>query len=216
MVTNNPLKKAVFLSILSANEIDELLISGKIAYFKKNDIIFRENTYLKSLPIILKGVVRVFVINQEDTTKKEVLLYYMKEGETCSSSIASGIFNDKIDIRVEAETDCEILFVPIEKFTSLLNKHPELFEMLLQNYLSIFKKIVSRVSALAFYPLEQRVYFLIQEKSRLTGKNIVETTHEELARELGSTREVITRILQQLEKDNLIVVKRGKIEIINQ
>lgn len=216
MISNNPLKKAAFLSLLSNDEIDQLLLSGRPAYFKKNDIIFRENTYLKSLPIILKGVVRVFVINQEDTTKKEVLLYYMKEGETCSSSIASGIFNDKIDIRVEAETDCEILFVPIEKFTSLLNKHPELFEMLLQNYLSIFKKIVSRVSTLAFYSLEQRVYFLIQEKSRLTGKNIVETTHEELARELGSTREVITRILQQLEKDNLIVVKRGKIEIINQ
>jgi CRP/FNR family transcriptional regulator len=96
----NPLIKSAFLSQVTNDDLDEMLKSGKIAYFKKNDVILKENTYLKSLPIILKGIVRVFVVNQEDEGKREVLLYYMKEGETCSSSIASGMFNDKIDIRL--------------------------------------------------------------------------------------------------------------------
>ncbi|GAB4206713.1 MAG: Crp/Fnr family transcriptional regulator [Bacteroidia bacterium] len=214
MLPNNPLKKAPFLQILTNEEIDALFLSAKPSVFKKNDVIFKEQTYIKSLPIIIKGVVRVLVVNRENTNKREVLLYYMKAGETCSSSIASGVFNDKIDIRVEAETDCEILFLPLDKFTSLLSKYPELFELLLQNYLGIFKKIVAKVSSLAFYPLDERVLFLLQEKYQLTENPIIETTHEELARELGSTREVITRILQQMEKENIVALKRGKIELI--
>ncbi|GIV29288.1 MAG: hypothetical protein KatS3mg028_0354 [Bacteroidia bacterium] len=214
MLSKNPLRKVPFLQLLSNEEVDELFLSGKCVTFKRNDIIFKEQTYVKSLPIILKGVVRVFVVNQENTNKREVLLYYMKEGETCSSSIASGIFNDKIDIRVEADTDCEILFLPLEKFTALLNKKPDLFELLLQNYLHIFKKIIASVSALAFHPLEERVYKLLVVKSKLQESTTIFTTHEELARELGSTREVITRILQQLEKDRLLIIHRGKIELL--
>jgi CRP/FNR family transcriptional regulator len=214
MSFSNPLKKSGFLSYLSNDELDDLYYSGKRVTFKRNDVILKENTYVKSLPIILNGIVRVFVVNQENTNKKEVLLYYMKEGETCSSSIASGIFNDKIDIRVEAETDCEILFLPLEKFTALLNKYPDLFELLLQNYLHIFKKIIASVSALAFYPLEDRVYKLLLTKSKLQNNTIIQTTHEELARELSSTREVITRILQQLEKNNILKLHRGKIELL--
>lgn len=216
MSFSNPLKKSAFLGYLSNDELDDLYYSGKRVTFKKNDIIFKENTYVKSLPIILNGIVRVFVINQENTNKREVLLYYMKEGETCSSSIASGIFNDKIDIRVEAETDCEILFLPLEKFTALLNKYPDLFELLLQNYLHIFKKIIASVSALTFYPLEDRVYKLLLAKSKLQNSSMIQTTHEELARELSSTREVITRILQQLEKNNILKLHRGKIELLTQ
>ncbi|GIV27645.1 MAG: Crp/Fnr family transcriptional regulator [Bacteroidia bacterium] len=214
-MNNNPLKKSNFLNQLSNEELDDILKSGKIGYFKRNDVILKENTFLKTLPIILSGVVRVFVVNQEDVGKREVLLYYMKEGETCSSSIASGIFNDKIDIRVEAETDCEILFLPLYYFTQLLSKHPELFELLLQNYLQIFKKIVNTVSALSFYPLEKQLYALLIAKAKLRESNIVETTHEELARELRSTREVITRILNQLADEKKIKIYRGKIEILN-
>lgn len=210
----NPLRKSAFLSLLTNDDLDEMLKVGKVAYFKKNDVILKENTYLRSLPIILKGIVRVFVVNQEEG-KREVLLYYMKEGETCSSSIASGIFNDKIDIRVEAETDCEILFLPLAHFTQLLQKYPDLFELLLQNYLQIFKKIVRTVSALAFQPLDKKLYQLLLAKSSLRESNIVDTTHEELARELGSSREVITRLLKELEKENLITTERGKIQLIN-
>jgi len=211
----NPLRKSAFLSQVTNDDLDEMLKSGKIAYFKKNDVILKENTYLKSLPIILKGIVRVFVINQEDEGKREVLLYYMKEGETCSSSIASGMFNDKIDIRVEAETDCEILFLPLLHFTQLLQKYPDLFELLLQNYLHIFKKIVRTVSALAFQPLDKRLYQLLIAKAYLRESNIIDTTHEELARELSSSREVITRLLKELEKENLIITERGKIKLVN-
>ncbi len=214
MSFSNPLKKSGFLSYLSNDELDDLYYSGKRVTFKRNDVILKENTYVKSLPIILNGIVRVFVVNQENTNKKEVLLYYMKEGETCSSSIASGIFNDKIDIRVEAETDCEILFLPLEKFTALLNKYPDLFESLLQNYLQIFKKIIASVSALAFYPLEDRIYKLLLAKSKLQNNTIIQTTHEELARELSSTREVITRMLQQLENNKVLKLHRGKIELL--
>lgn len=211
----NPLKKSNFLNQLTNEELDEILKTGKIVYFKQNDVILKENTYLKTLPIILSGIVRVFVVNQEEIGKREVLLYYMKEGETCSSSITSGIFNDKIDIRVEAETDCEILFLPLLYFTQLLTKHPELFESLLQNYLQIFKKIVNTVSALSFYPLEKQLHTLLLSKAKLRNSTIVETTHEELARELSSTREVITRILKQLEKEGIIKVYRGKIKLLN-
>jgi len=211
----NPLRKSEFLSQVTNDDLDEMLKSGKIAYFKKNDVILKENTYLKSLPIILKGIVRIFVINQEYEGKREVLLYYMKEGETCSSSIASGIFNDKIDIRVEAETDCEILFLPLSHFTQLLQKYPDLFELLLQNYLHVFKKIVRTVSAFAFQPLDKRLYQLLIAKAHLRESNIIDTTHEELARELSSSREVITRLLKELEKENLIITERGKIKLVN-
>lgn len=207
------LKKISFLQGLPNEDYEYIIKHSQMVSYHKNDVILKENSYLKSLPIILKGAVRVLVLNQEDFGKKEVTLYYIKEGETCSSSIASGIFNEKIDIRVEAETDCDILFLPFSNFAHLVAKHSDMFELLLQNYLQVFKKIVNHVSFLYFHPLEKRVLYLLKEKAKLREDKTIDITHEDLARELGSTREVITRILHQLESEKLVKLERGKIQL---
>ncbi|MCX7728774.1 MAG: Crp/Fnr family transcriptional regulator [Bacteroidia bacterium] len=208
------LKEISFLKGLSNEEYEGILKHCQIVSFDKNEVIFKENSYLKTLPIILNGAVRVLVINQEEVGKKEVLLYHIKAREACSSSIASGIFNEKIDIRVEAETDCDILFLPFSHFAHLISKHPEIFEELLQNYLQLFKKIVNSVSALYFYPLDKRILYLLKEKAKLRNNSVIDITHEEIARELASTREVITRILHQLEEQGHLKIERGKIRLI--
>ncbi len=212
MTSIESLRKISFLSPLNEDEINQLKKVSFFKSFKKNEIIISEYSYNRGIPIILKGIIKILLVNNAD--EKEVLLYYLKEGDTCSTSISSGIFHEKMELKVVADSDCEILFLPIDYFKDNLRNHPEIFEILLRNYFNLFHHLVNSVANIAFNPLDKRLYELLNYKAKVFNNNIIAITHEELAKELSTSREIITRILKVMEKDNKVILKRGSIELV--
>lgn len=212
MTSIESLRKISFLSPLNEDEINQLKKVSFFKSFKKNEIIISEYSYNRGIPIILKGIIKILLVNNAD--EKEALLYYLKEGDTCSTSISSGIFHEKMELKVVADSDCEILFMPIDYFKDNLRNHPEIFEILLRNYFNLFHHLVNSVANIAFNPLDKRLYELLKYKAKIFDNNIIAITHEELAKELSTSREIITRILKVMEEDNKVVLKRGSIELV--
>lgn len=210
----NLLKKVHFLQPLNTKELYELINASFLKEYYRGNIIASEHSYVRGVPIILKGVVEIKLINQDKG--KEAFLYFLKEGSTCATTISAGLFKEKIELKVVAVTDVEILFVPIDFFSGLLKQHPEIFEILLHDYYKIFRQLIQSMSSIAFDGLEERLRKLLHHKVDVLGTNEIETTHEELAKELGSSREVITRLMKELEQQNLIKIYRGRVEIINE
>ncbi|GAB4451918.1 MAG: Crp/Fnr family transcriptional regulator [Bacteroidia bacterium] len=203
------LSQISFLKTISKEDLEQIRKAGFLKEYIKDDIIIAEHSYSRGIPLILKGSLGLYIIDEKDG--KFAFLYHLKEGEACTTSISAGIFHKKVELRVKAETDTEVFFIPIDHFNNILRKYPEIFEELLKTYNEVFLRLLQSITHIAFYPLEERLLYLLKMKSYATNSNIIYITHDELAQELGSAREVVTRILHKLEEEKIVKLERGKI-----
>lgn len=206
------LRQCKIFFTLTDEEIQDISKNIFVKEFLQGDIIQREFSYLKSIPIILSGITKVILVDKRDA--RETFLYYISEGSTAATTISQGLFKESLSLKIVAETNCWIGYVPIEYFNLLLSRHPEIFQKLLEIYYSIFVDLVNSIANHVFNDMEEKILFLIHYKSNVLKSNIIETTHEELAQELNSSREVITRILGELVHKNKIKLERGKVILL--
>lgn len=189
----------------------ELMTNGTIKNFKAGEIILQENSYIKTLPIVISGSLKVL---REEEDGREILLYYITAGETCVMSFLGGINNDKSIVKAVVEEDSEILLVPIHNAQAWVAKYPSWCDFIFKLYHKRFEELLSVVNAMAFQKIDQRIFELLLKKQQLTGSNEINVTHQQLADELGTAREVVSRLLKQLEREKRISLSRNKINIL--
>lgn len=197
---------------MSAELLGELKSLGVVKHFAQGEVLLNENTYIKYIPIVLSGIIKVM---REDEDVRELLLYYIKPGETCIMSILGGLNNDTSKIKAVVEEDAEILLIPIEKANLLVQKFPAWNEYVFKLYNKRFEELLSVINAIAFQKIDQRILELLNKKRELTGSLEIAITHQQLADELGTAREVVSRLLKQLEREKKINLSRNKISIIS-
>jgi CRP/FNR family transcriptional regulator len=179
--------------------------------FHEGDTILRENAYIRSIPIVLNGSVRVM---KSDEDGKEMLLYYIRPGESCIMSFLGGIHEDTSKIQAVAEEECELLFIPIEKVNTLIRDQPDWLDYIFRLYHKRFEELLDMVHAVTFKKLDERILELLLKKSEVLGTKELHITHEQLAQECGSTRVVISRILKKLEDQQFLILGRNKITLV--
>lgn len=202
--SNSSFKTSLHLS----EKLNEL---GFVKLFKEGDVILNENAYIKSIPIVRQGNIKVM---RTDDDGRELLLYYIKPGESCIMSFLGGIHQDTSKIKAIAEEDSEILFIPIEKVSLLIKEYPEWLDYIFHLYHKRFEELLDVVNAVAFHKLDQRLFDYIQNKSQLSKNKTLSITHEQLAQELGTARVVISRLLKQMENEGIITLGRNKITLV--
>ncbi len=179
--------------------------------YKAGSVILNENASIRSIPIVTKGTLRV-IRTEEDG--REILLYYIKAGESCIMSFLGGLHNEKSKVKAEVEDDAEILFLPIEKVSLFIKEHPQWLDYVFRLYHKRFEELLDIVNAIAFKKVDERLLSLLKKKSELTRSNTIQITHEQLANELGTARVVVSRLLKQLEENGIVRLGRNKIMLI--
>jgi CRP/FNR family transcriptional regulator len=182
-----------------------------VKHYKEGDVLMNENDSLKYLTIITKGSIRV-IRTEEDG--REILLYYLKAGESCVMSLLGGMYNETSKIRAEVEEEAEIYFLPIDKANDYIKEHPELLEYIFRLYHKRFEELLEVLNAVAFKKVDQRLLLLLKKKAELTGNKTFIVTHEQLANELGTARVVVSRLLKQLEESGAVKLGRNKITLV--
>lgn len=192
-------------------ELKEQIIQNSILkHFKAGEIILNENASIGSIPIIGSGVIRVIRTDEEG---KEILLYYLKAGESCIMSFLGGIHNDTSKLRAEVEEDADIYFLPINKVILFIKEYPQFLEYIFKLYHKRFEELLEVINAIAFKKVDERLLLLLKKKSELQGSNVIHVSHEQLANELATARVVVSRLLKQLEDDGWVELGRNKITI---
>ncbi len=184
---------------------------GFAKQFKEGDIILNENAYIKAIPIVTSGSIRVM---RSDENGREILLYYIKAGESCIMSFLGGIHHDTSKVKAIAEEDTEILFIPIDKVSSLIKEYPEWLDYIFRLYHKRFEELLEVVNAVAFKKMDERLLNYLKKKCELTNSHTLYVTHEQLANELGTARVVISRLLKQMEDEGLVNLGRNKISLL--
>ena len=179
--------------------------------YKAGSIILNENASIRSIPIVTKGTLKV--IRTEDDGK-EILLYYIKAGESCIMSFLGGMHNETSKVKAEVEEDAEILFLPMDKVTLFIKEYPQWLDYIFRLYHKRLEELLEIVNAIAFKKVDERLLDLLYKKQELTGNNTLNITHEQLANELGTARAVVSRLLKQLEENGMVKLGRNKIVLV--
>lgn len=186
----------------------EVYATGQIKLFPAHTVILNMDAYIKSIPIVLSGSIKVIKTDEEG---REILLYYIKPGESCIMSFLAGIHNDTSKIKAVVEEDAEILLIPVNKAGEWIKEFPEWTDFIFALYQKRFEELLEVVNAVAFQKVDARLLHLLKQKSSLFHTKEISVTHQQLADELGITREAVSRVLKQMEKDKLISLGRNKI-----
>lgn len=199
-------------TLITKELLDSLLKEGTVKTLAADTIIIDENDYIRNVPIVLSGTIKVFKLDEDG---REILLYYIKPGESCVMSFLGAICNSTSKIRAVVEEESQVLLLPIHKATDLIRSNPAWLEFIFQLYNTRFEELLEVVNAVVFQNMDGRLWELLQKKAKMTGASDIVTTHQQLADELGTAREVVSRLLKQLEKKNKIQLARNKISILS-
>lgn len=195
----------------SPDLVEKLYGVGVTKNYSEGDIILDENASIRSIPIVMKGMIKV-IRTEEDG--REILLYYIKSGESCIMSFLGGMHNEKSIVKAEVEEDAEILFLPVDQVSLFIKEHPEWLDYIFRLYHKRFEDLLDIINAIAFKKVDERLLKLLYKKSEITGSKTISTTHEQLANELGTARVVVSRLLKQLEEEGRLKLGRNKIVLL--
>lgn len=188
--------------------IDKLYQNSIRKTYQEGDVILDENASIRSIPIVMKGLLKV---TRTEEDGREILLYYIKAGESCIMSFLGGMHNEKSIVRAEVEEDAEILFLPVDKVSLFIKEYPEWLDYIFRLYHKRFEELLDIINAIAFKKVDERLLNLLTKKSENLNSTTITVTHEQLANELGTARVVVSRLLKQLEDAGKLKLGRNKI-----
>lgn len=188
-----------------------LIQYGTVRSYHAGEIIVSEDSYIRSIPIVLSGSIKVM---QSDEHGNELLLYFIETGESCIMSFLGGIHQEKSKIKAIAEEDTQLLTVPIEKVYQFIKDYPQWLDYIFRLYHKRFEELLQVVNAVAFTRIDERLLQLLRKKSEVIQSKAINITHEQLAIELGTARTVVSRLLKQLEQAGQLTLSRNRIILV--
>lgn len=191
--------------------LEEIKNSAIVKQFPAETEIISEHSHIKVIPIVNSGLIGVY---QTEADGKEILVYYISPGESCIMSFLSGMHNSTSKIKAIAEEDCELMLIPIEKVSEWVSKYKEWNIFVFDLYNKRFEALLEVLNEIAFQNMDERVIRHLQRRGEVSNTKTLRITHQQIADELGSKREVISRILKQLEKQGSIELQRNKILLL--
>ncbi|MCI5057190.1 MAG: Crp/Fnr family transcriptional regulator [Flavobacteriales bacterium] len=201
--------KKKFAGISDKALIQEILKYGIRKSFAEGEIIVDAGQYIKSIPLVWKGFLKISRIHED----KEILLYYLKEGETCSMCVQSCQSDQPSSISAVAMENTELLLIPDQYVSLWIQQFPNWSQFLIQGYHNRFDDLIEVVDKIAFQRLDERIIDYLKQQATLIPENTIIITHQKIASDLGTSREVISRLLKKLEKMNYVQLSKNKIVI---
>ncbi len=179
--------------------------------FNAGDIIMRTGQYIKSTVLVLEGRIKIYRENQDGG---EFLMYYLQPGQACAVSMICAIQSGTSEIMAMAEEDSEVLMIPVHLMDDMMNQYKSWYQFVIQTYRGRFDELLSVVDNIAFRNMDERLEFYIKRYVEKAGKKNLEISHQQIADDLNSSREVISRLLKKMEQRGLVKLHRNMIELI--
>lgn len=193
--------------------IDNLTIEDKILFeqtvmFEQGNKILNENEQCTHVLFLIKGEIEVFKISKNG---KSFRLYTIKEGESCVLNLSCVLSDNNYLAYAKALTDIECILLPRNDFLRIFQRYEDVRKYVFELISTRLVQITAKVEGIVLDSIDTRLHTWLLEKNT----DIIYVTHDDIANQLGSAREVISRQLKKWENENKIKLYRGKIKIIN-
>lgn len=191
--------------------IDEIARVGIYQEIDEGAYLIRPGSYIRSVPILLSGSVKIM---RPDTEGREALLYYLGGLDSCAMSLTCCLEKKQSEIVAVAEEKTRLIAIPVEKVEEWICRFPTWKQFVFKTYQRRFDDMIATIDSIAFQKLDERLLAYLKKKAQSCQCSVLQITHEEIANELATSREVISRLLKQMEKIGYVKLSRNKIEIL--
>lgn len=180
---------------------------------KAGEQLMKTGQYFRSTMLVLRGLVKIY---REDEEGNEYFIYYLQPGQACALSMICAVRQQASQLMGKAVTDTTILAIPLEYMDSWIAKYKSWYYYVLGSYRDRFEDLLFTIDHIAFRNMDERLLFYLKRQQETLNTNILTVSNTEIAQELNSSREVISRLMRKLsEKGNIRLLKGQQIEIIS-
>lgn len=181
-----------------------------LRHFQPGEVVMRTGQYIKSTALVLEGRLKIY---REGPDGGEFLMYYLEPGQACAVSMICAMQSDTSEITAVAEEETELLMIPVHLMDDMMKDHKSWYQFVIQTYRNRFDELLHVVDHVAFRNMDERLEFYLKRYREKTGKTKVELSHQQIAEDLNSSREVISRLLKKMEQRGLLKLHRNMIEL---
>lgn len=177
-----------------------LMEHGQEMDVPKGAELLREGQYVKVIPFVTEGLLKVTMRREG----KELLLYYIQPQQSCIMSFTAGLHQTTSQIYASAEQDSSLVLLPTTQLGLWVSKYPSLNELFFNQYSMRYQELIQSLNHFLFDTLDQKIIKYLQNKVQLIGSPEVKITHREIAGDLATSREVVSRMIKKLELQGLL------------
>lgn len=191
--------------------IAEIGALGRLSFIPQETTIMEIGQTITHMPLVIEGAIKIMAVDEQGD---ELLLYHLELGDTCAMTLNCCSKKAKSTITAIAETDTRLIMVPVEQMEIWMVKYTSWRNFVLDSYQQRLNEMLEAVDALAFHDMRGRLEKYLRDKAMVLRESELRLTHAEVARDLHSSRVVVTRLLKKLEQDGLIRQRRNIIEVV--
>ncbi|MDD2820044.1 MAG: Crp/Fnr family transcriptional regulator [Flavobacterium sp.] len=179
--------------------------------FAVGDVIMRTGQYIKNTVLVLSGKIKIY---REDEEGSEFFMYYLQPGQACAISMICATKNQKSQIMAKVVEDVELIMVPLQLMDKWMMQHRSWYEFVIDTYRSRFEEVLDVIDSIAFRAMDERLEFYLKRHRDACDCDDLKLSHQEIASELNTSREVISRLLKKLEQRGVLKMHRNNIELL--
>ena len=206
----NPTVKSLFPNF-SKELIDAVETNATYQTIKSGEVIMRTGQYFKNTVLVLSGQIKIY---REDDDGGEFLMYYLQPGQACALSMICATKNEKSQIMAKVIEDAELMLIPLPLMDKWMMQHRSWYEFVIETYRSRFEEVLEVIDNIAFRAMDERLELYLKRHQEACGCNEIKLSHQEIASELNTSREVISRLLKKMEQRGLLKLHRNQIEVL--
>lgn len=192
--------------------IDEIAEVGTFKEVAAGDRIMDIGNYVSSMPLLLQGAIKIL---REDSEGNELLLYFLERGDTCAMTLSCCLGQTKSEIRAVAETDASLIMIPINKMEEWTAKYKSWRNFVFESYHTRLSEMLDTIDTIAFLNMDERLMRYLRDKAKINGDENIQSTHQQIAYDLHTSRVVISRLLKKLEIEGKISLQRNQIKVLD-
>jgi CRP/FNR family transcriptional regulator len=189
---------------------DAILNEAELKEAKAGTTLLKMGQNIKSAMLVVEGTIKLY---QEDETGGEYFMYHLNPGEACAVTLVCNYHHEQSQVLAKAVTDIQYLAIPIEFMEKWLNEFKSWHYFVIKTYRSRYEELLKTIHEIAFKNMDERLEFYILKYVKQFGK-IVNLTHQDIANDLNTSREVISRLLKKMEHNGWVVMNRNSFDWI--
>jgi len=188
--------------------LEEISKHGTIKQLKAGETLLRVGQTIRSTMLVIEGLIKLY---REDDEGNEFFIYHLDAGQACSLSMVCAAKHETSEVLAKALTDATILSIPLTFMDQWMSKYKSWYQFVITSYRSRFDELLKTIDAIAFNSMDERLEFYLKKQVEKLGANL-KITHNEIAADLNSSREVISRLLKRMEAQNWLIIHRNSIQ----
>jgi CRP/FNR family transcriptional regulator len=192
--------------------LKEIMAVAEFKTVREGETIMRSGQNIRSAILVVDGLIKIY---REDEEGNEFFMYYLDGGKACALSLVCGVKQETSELMAKAMTESTLISIPLKAVDQWMGKYKSWNEFALSSYRQRFEELLQTIDHIAFRNMDERLMFYLKRHSEKTGSGIISNTFTEIAQDLNSSREVISRLMKKLSEKGFVKLHRSHVELLN-